>query len=652
MINPENICMNCMAALNSPKGICPHCGFDNAACSNAPHQLECGSILAGSYLVGRVLGQGGFGITYVGLDLNLEMKVAIKEYYPEGCVTRDTHTHISVLTFAGEKELQFEKGKERFVSEAKSLAKFSGDTGIVGVRAFFYENGTAYIVMDYVEGETLKTYVAQRGGKLPAEEVLALFQPLLRSLARVHEIGLLHRDVSPDNIILRRNGTLVLLDFGAARQMSASGEHSNTINVKHGFAPEEQYHTRGEQGPWTDVYALAATMYRLMTGVMPPQALDRLTNEALLTPPSQLGVALTHAQECALLHALAIRAKYRTKDMAQFEGELYGGKAVVNTPSPVSGSERVSERFSGVPPVALPVTPPDDGKPSGKKNALRIGLGAAALILVLLVVGTIIDKNKAITDESDSTSGQIQFDAKAKAGVTDVSQQTDDISGNDAVMQAEPTSAPAVYPDVVTLTLDYGDSYWCTPDDFDLPYEISDSEIDWSVLLSDAGVTCENGLICAGNVKFDPTLEYNDIVVVMGTTSNGSELQYNVRVGDGQTYSFDWSDSARNMKVVQGYTFIATPEITNCDGFTLTFGYDLTEGKVNGTNWSVWVREYGTTWVFIEDIEVTEGNYWDYDITFDRTMSFSEIIVQPPDKYNNYSYNNWYGVTNLVFDVN
>jgi len=652
MINPEFTCMNCMQQLNEPKGVCPHCGFDNATCENAPHQLECGSILAGSYMVGRVLGQGGFGITYVGLDLNLEMKVAIKEYYPEGCVTRDTHTHISVLTYAGEKELMFEKGKERFVSEAKSLAKFSGDPGIVGVRSFFYENGTAYIVMDYVEGETLKSYVAKRGGKLPAAEVLALFQPLLKSLKRVHDIGLLHRDVSPDNIILRKNGTLVLLDFGAARQMSASGEHSNTINVKHGFAPEEQYRTRGEQGPWTDIYALAATMYRLMTGVMPPQALDRLTNESVLVPPGDFGAVLTHAQEGALLHALAIRAEYRTRDMAQFEAELYGGQPVVNTPPAGVRSERVSERVSGVPPVPPQPVPPAAAKPKIKRPALVIGLGAAALIIAIFVIGAIVDSVNAAPDEPASASGKLQINAKANAGVADVNQPVSSDSSGNGVSASEPTSVPVVNPDIVTLTLGYGDMYWCTPNDFELPYEIKDSEVEWASISFNNGITCENGMILAGNVKIDPTKEYNDIAVVVGTTSNGSKLQYNVIVGDGQAYSFDWSSSARNMKVVQGYTYIATPEIRNCDGFTLNFGYDLTEGKINGSNWSVWVRENGTDWVFIQDIDVVEDTSLDYEIVFDRPISFTEIIVQPPKQYDYFSCTNWYDVKNIVFEVN
>ena len=342
----ELTCLSCFAPLKEPKSVCPRCGCDNARLQNESHQIECGSILAGTYLVGKVLGQGGFGITYVGWDLNLDIKVAIKEYYPEGCVTRDTHTHVTVLTYAGAKEAFFQKGKERFVEEARALARLTGDSGVVGVRSFFYENGTAYIVMDYVEGETLKSYAAHRGGKLPSAEVLALFRPLVRSLARVHDNGLLHRDISPDNIMLRPDGTLALLDFGAARQMSVTGERSNTINVKHGYAPEEQYRTRGEQGPWTDVYALCATIYRLTAGVTPPEALDRMANDEPLTPPNDLGADFTPSQQQALLRGLALRANARTRDLRILASELYDGAAPAQAP-----------QTAIVPPSATPIAP-------------------------------------------------------------------------------------------------------------------------------------------------------------------------------------------------------------------------------------------------------------------------------------------------------
>lgn len=334
MIDPDMICMNCMKERTQREGACPHCGYPNTNCTNAAHQLPCGSILAGAYLVGRVLGQGGFGITYIGYDLNLNVRVAIKEYYPEGSVTRDMRTQSTVIVLSDDRRASFEAGKERFVQEARVLAQFVGEPGIVGVRSFFHENGTAYIVMDYVEGQTLKAYVSKRGGKLPAEEVLRRFETLFQPLSRVHAAGLLHRDISPDNIMLTKDDSLVLLDFGAARQISAFGEHSNTINVKHGFAPEEQYRKRGEQGAWTDVYALCATIYRLITGVTPPEALDRLTNDVTLAAPSSLGAALSASQEAALLHGLAVRANERTPNLKQLHDELYAGNFIKPKPIP------------------------------------------------------------------------------------------------------------------------------------------------------------------------------------------------------------------------------------------------------------------------------------------------------------------------------
>lgn len=371
MIDPSRICLSCFAQLHEPQGVCPRCGFDNAACENAANQLECGSILAGTYLVGRSLGQGGFGITYAGFDLNLNLKVAIKEYFPSECVTRDNRTHATVMPLPGERKAFFERGKERFVSEAQTLARFSDDSAIVNVRGFFYENGTAYIVMSFVEGETLKAYAEKRGGKLPASEVLALMWPVFRSLSRVHEAELLHRDISPDNIMRRADGSPVLIDFGAARQISAMGEHSNSVILKRGFAPVEQYHEHGEQGPWTDVYALCATIYRLTTGKTPPEAGDRLLNDTPLIPPNTLGADFSPAAQAAILHGLAVRASERTKTITQLQNELYSQQMPPKPKPPVPP----------VPPIPTP--PPVD--PSIKKKII-IGVAAAAVLTIALLL--------------------------------------------------------------------------------------------------------------------------------------------------------------------------------------------------------------------------------------------------------------------------
>ncbi|MEN6340043.1 MAG: protein kinase [Clostridiaceae bacterium] len=402
MMNPELLCMRCMSSLHEPNGVCPRCGFDAASIKSAPHHLARGSILAGSYLVGCALGQGGFGITYVGWDLNLDVKVAIKEYYPEGLVTRDLATRASVVIISSEREAYFQKGRERFVDEARTLARFSSDKSIVGVRGFFLENGTAYIVMDFIEGETLKAYAHRKGGKLPAAEVLEMMRPLCDSLQRVHEAGLLHRDISPDNIMVRGDGSLMLLDFGAARQISIAGEHSNTINVKHGYAPEEQYRTHGQQGPWTDVYALSATIYRLVTGVTPPQALDRMSTEVPLLPPNQAGADLTRKQEQAILHGLSVHYSERTTGMEQFKSELFGSGRT-------DGSQIKSKSLSGAPQAAAKAGQPGSKKTAGltpvKPNKWYLWAGLLLAAACLLIVKS-IDDRKAASATPAATAAQ------------------------------------------------------------------------------------------------------------------------------------------------------------------------------------------------------------------------------------------------------
>ena len=399
MLDPSKVCMRCMNPLDDGTGICGFCGSNSTDVKNKAHQLECGSILAGTYLVGHALGQGGFGITYLGFDLNLNIRVAIKEYYPEGCVTRDIGTKTLVVTLAEEKADLFEAGKTKFMKEAKMLANFSGDQGIVNVRNFFHENGTAYIVMDYIEGETLKQYADRRGGKIPADELLKKFKPLFASIIRIHEVNLLHRDISPDNIMLRPDGTLTLLDFGAARQMSTMGEHSNTINVKHGFAPEEQYRTRGEQGPWTDVYALCATIYRLATGITPPNALDRAMEEAKLVPPNQLGAAFTQRQEDALLHGLMIRMADRTKDAHQLFEELYAEDA-----APPKESAQAATRGKQASSGEVRKSVSNTKKTSFYPYAL-IGSGVVIVVLLALLAGSWIKSNGKTAQAAQNNIG-------------------------------------------------------------------------------------------------------------------------------------------------------------------------------------------------------------------------------------------------------
>lgn len=314
------LCMSCHKLMAEPGGYCEHCGYHNAAPA-APHHLPPYTILAGKYMVGKVLGEGGFGITYLGFDLNLQIKVAIKEYYPSGNVSRETTRSNTVYPVtAADGADKYQAGLERFLNEARAIAKFHNLNGIVEVRDFFRENGTAYIVMEFIEGVTLARELKDRG-RIPANEVLARFEPMIRSLSQVHKEGIIHRDISPDNIISTEKGELKLLDFGAAKEMDAETK-SVSVMLKPGYAPEEQYRMHGNQGPWTDCYALCATLYKLMTGVTPQESLERLVEDRL-TAPTQLGAELSPLQEKAILMGMTVKMEDRFKSVDALYNALY-----------------------------------------------------------------------------------------------------------------------------------------------------------------------------------------------------------------------------------------------------------------------------------------------------------------------------------------
>jgi serine/threonine protein kinase len=321
--NANNLCMACFGERPSLTGACPYCGYDERQQEQPPHQLRPRTILNGKYLVGRVLGEGGFGITYLGYELHLHHKVAIKDYYPLGFVTRDTTSTAinTVQPLTGSQGDFFLAGREKFVSEARVLARFTELPGIVTVREYFQENNTAYIVMSYLEGQTLKSYLEKMGGRLPPAQVFELMKPVMTSLAQVHASGLIHRDISPDNIMVGEFG-VKLLDFGAAREYGESGNKSLSIMLKPGYAPEEQYRARGVQGPWTDVYALCATIYKCITGVTPDDALERKDTD-IVKAPSQLGVILPPVQEAALMKGMAVLQGNRYQSMQELNAGFF-----------------------------------------------------------------------------------------------------------------------------------------------------------------------------------------------------------------------------------------------------------------------------------------------------------------------------------------
>lgn len=323
-------CYGCMR-LKDDQPVCPHCGYDERT-QNDIHQLPTGTVLKEQYLIGRVLGQGGFGITYLAWDLYLDTPVAVKEYFPKEVVMREcsVSTNVSICTTDG--ETRFRNNKERFLREAKMLARFSQTPEIVQVRNFFLANNTAYIVMEYVEGITLKQYVADQGGKLSVEETMSILRPILRALAMVHKAGLIHRDISPDNIMLLPGGGAKLLDFGAVRDVANGSSASTEAILKRGFAPIEQYQKRGNLGPWTDVYAMSATIYYCVTGEVLLDSPDRLLEYEDLDL-SKKAPQLPEYQCRALEHGLQLRTENRTASVEALYRELFPENVPAPEPS-------------------------------------------------------------------------------------------------------------------------------------------------------------------------------------------------------------------------------------------------------------------------------------------------------------------------------
>ncbi len=359
-------CYGCMEEITAYP--CPHCGYHPRDDAHRDYALRPGSILNGKYLVGRMLGQGGFGITYVGWDLVLGRKVAIKEYYPSGQVVRQNGATLQWYETQQAKTAR-ESGKELFLKEARKMSKVSGISQVVQVHDLFLANETAYIVMEFIDGETLKQRL-QKTGPLSWQDMQKIFLPVTQAMEQVHQAGLIHRDLSPDNLMLLPDGDVKVLDLGAAKDLSVNAGVSSMQVAKGGFSPLEQYTQRGGSGTWTDVYALAATIYYTLTGVVPPAAMDRMERDEMNWELEQLR-SVPRAGLRALKKAMAVRASDRTQTMQ----ELYQGIAA----KPPAG-----KAAKAAPKPAAPPKPKADAAPARKRTwKLLLPVGAVLVCAVL-----------------------------------------------------------------------------------------------------------------------------------------------------------------------------------------------------------------------------------------------------------------------------
>ena len=278
-----------------------------------------GTMLHERFCVKKVIGVGGFGITYLGEDTLLESMVAVKEYMPEGYLYTGLSGEEGAET---EEKSAFRKGIDDFLREAKLLSLCQELDGIVSVRDFFEENGTAYLVMDYISGISVKEQIRNQGAQKP-DEVLKLMKPVIFSLSRLHKVGYIHRDISGDNLLFTSQSSLKLIDFGAARKMNPDGEMTRTVMFKRGFAAEEQYRVKGKQGAWTDVYGICAVLYYMMTGVVPVEAIERVIHDEVVPLEKMPDICLDIEKKKAIDKGMSVFGKNRYQTMDALYEALY-----------------------------------------------------------------------------------------------------------------------------------------------------------------------------------------------------------------------------------------------------------------------------------------------------------------------------------------
>lgn len=446
-IKMQERCMGCMKLLNWD-GRCPHCGFEKSKYSQDAHYLPPGALLKnGDYMVGRVLGEGGFGITYMGFDQNLLSRVAIKEYYPSGFACRDvSEGDYALRIYGGDFAEDYKKGLEAFLEEARILARFAGMEGIVNVRGLFQENNTAYIVMEYVDGVSVKEYV-QKHGKIEPEMVLGMMEQPMRALQAVHEEQLVHRDVSADNFMIGQDGRVTLIDFGAARYSNVIDEKTRTTICKQGFSALEQYSREGKQGPWTDVYSICATMYYMLTGIVPNNSTERIVDDAVVPLERMPEISLGVEKKRSIMTGMAVKSSERFQNMEILYLAVYG-KALTDTGTQEGILSREEKRTTD---VEKQMIEENAISPTGllrelkqvssvrknrekRKKLLGIFLGTAVMgmvILCLWVVGRYAGFGKGNEKRHVSPDNQIQQTKKETVNTPEVSEKPADSRSTD-----------------------------------------------------------------------------------------------------------------------------------------------------------------------------------------------------------------------------
>ena len=440
-VNGHTLCSLCFSEILPGGRGCNHCQKVSNK-SKYPSILKEETILAGRYSVGQVLGKGGFGVTYLCYDLVLNKKVAIKEFFPDAIACRTTEGG-TVSAMDNTQTEDFRSYAEKFYEEAKLVSKFNGNPNVISVYEFFYENGTAYFVMEALEGVDLKQYVQNKGGKIDIGEALFVADKMLDALMVVHSAGVLHRDISPDNIYICKNGDIKLIDFGAARQVVGVGSDDAAMGLsvilKQSFAPIEQYQRRGAQGPWTDIYSLGATLYYVITGIRIDDALSRIDSPELDMAEIPLPLAEVLKKMLAVKHTDRFQSVFEVKTAIKALNFEIAPISIHNfchmCGNEIPFGENICRLCFAQRETPGSVPSPDPVPVIGRKNFLYkwiIIASALGLALVIAIVSIIVILSSSDTNDSTNladggevvtTGGEIIGDDIAKGNTLTIIEQ-------------------------------------------------------------------------------------------------------------------------------------------------------------------------------------------------------------------------------------
>lgn len=380
--------------------------------------LKPGVILKERYKIEEVIGAGGFGITYRAWDPLLQSYVAIKEYYPSGIATRSADSS-KVCVPVGQEQREYHRGRIRFLKEAQDVARFQSEPNIVSIYDYLEENDTAYMVMEYLHGCTLKQYIREHGGRLDTDHILHICLSVLDALAVVHKAGMIHRDISPENIFICEDLTVKLIDFGAAKQVYLDGEQTMSVVLKPGYAPPEQYAKKDKQGPWTDIYALGATLYFAATGEKPEESFGRVLEDTI-KPVCEVNPEIPRAMSQVIMRAMSVKIEDRYQTVEAMREALLAGEGQNAQMEPyVIPASRISKRD-------LP-----------KKRGFLIGV-AFCIVIMLVVTGiwmagrvakktgtaTATEMNVASTEAQTATMADAQTSTDAEQAATEAEKTT------------------------------------------------------------------------------------------------------------------------------------------------------------------------------------------------------------------------------------